>query len=287
MTDPVSPLPEDHPISEDGPAPRAVQATLNWYALALGLPNVLMQLSNIKVGYGVAESRVESGRLDRHPVKRLRTTLTFLAVATHGNAAERAYLREEINRAHRQVVSRPGSKVKYNAFDRELQLWVAACLYKGTEDMLNALELTFTDREWDELYQHSSRLATSLQVPRDMWPPDRESFAKYWNDSLSTLETDDYTRTFLRDLAGLAFLPTPLRAPLAPLSRFVTTGFLPQEFRDEIGLTWTPLNQTLFTRFVHTSARLNRALPPTARQFPFNLYLRDFRRRMRHGRPVV
>ncbi|ROO89411.1 uncharacterized protein (DUF2236 family) [Actinocorallia herbida] len=287
MTSPVSPLPKDQPVQEDGPVPRAVQATLSWYAMALGLPNVLMQLSNIKVGYGVAESRVESGRIDRHPIKRLRTTLTFLAVATHGTSAERAYMREEINRAHRQVVSKPGDKVKYNAFDRELQLWVAACLYKGTEDMITALELTFTDGEWEELYQHSSRLATSLQVPRDLWPADREAFAKYWNDALGALTTDEYTRGFLRDLAGLEFLPGPVSAALGPLSRFITTGFLPQEFRDELGLPWTARSQALFDKFVHASASLNRALPPVARRFPFNVYLWDFRRRMRLGRSVV
>jgi uncharacterized protein (DUF2236 family) len=39
-------------------------------ALLLGPANVIMQLARPGVGYGVMESRVESGRVDLHPIKR-------------------------------------------------------------------------------------------------------------------------------------------------------------------------------------------------------------------------
>jgi uncharacterized protein (DUF2236 family) len=51
-------------------------------ALLAGPANVIMQLSHPSVGYGVKESRVESGRIDRHPIKRARTTFTYLAAET-------------------------------------------------------------------------------------------------------------------------------------------------------------------------------------------------------------
>jgi uncharacterized protein (DUF2236 family) len=38
-------------------------------ALLAGPANVVMQLARPGVGYGVLESRVESGRLDLHPIK--------------------------------------------------------------------------------------------------------------------------------------------------------------------------------------------------------------------------
>ena len=50
--------------------------------LLVGAANVIMQLARPGVGYGVLESRVESGRVDLHPIKRARTTFTYLAVAT-------------------------------------------------------------------------------------------------------------------------------------------------------------------------------------------------------------
>ncbi|WP_448222861.1 oxygenase MpaB family protein [Gordonia iterans] len=53
-------------------------------ALLAGTANVIMQLSVPAVGYGVYESKVESGNVLKHPVKRTRTTLTYLAVAARG-----------------------------------------------------------------------------------------------------------------------------------------------------------------------------------------------------------
>src|SRR6202789_4174892 len=100
-------------------------------ALLAGPANVIMQLARPGVGYGVMESRVDSGRIDLHPIKRARTTFTYLAVATAGSDTQKAAFRRVVNRAHAQVYSTPDSPVQYNSFDPDLQLWVAACLYKG------------------------------------------------------------------------------------------------------------------------------------------------------------
>ena len=68
-----------------------------------GNANVILQLSHAPVGYGVLESTVDSGKVTLHPIERLRTTLTFLAVAMLGTGAERAKYRQAVNGAHRQV----------------------------------------------------------------------------------------------------------------------------------------------------------------------------------------
>src|ERR1700742_1068547 len=108
--------------------------TLMGMALLLGPANVIMQLAKPGVRYGVMESRVESGRIDLHPIKRARTTFTYLAVAMAGSDTQKAAFRRAVNRAHAQVYSTADSPVEYNAFDHDLQLWVAACLYKGGVD---------------------------------------------------------------------------------------------------------------------------------------------------------
>src|SRR6202161_4502398 len=100
-------------------------------ALLLGPANVIMQLARPGVGYGVLESRVESGRIDLHPIKRARTTFTYLAVAMAGSEAQKAAFRRAVNGAHAQVYSTADSPVEYNALDRELQLWVGAGAHKG------------------------------------------------------------------------------------------------------------------------------------------------------------
>ena len=66
-------------------------------ALLAGPANVIMQLARPGVGYGVMESRVESGRVDRHPIKRARTTFTYLAVATRGSDEQKAAFRRAVN----------------------------------------------------------------------------------------------------------------------------------------------------------------------------------------------
>src|SRR3954466_16300187 len=92
--------------------PEALLASLDAVApFALGNANVIMQLAHLPVGRGVAESPVESGRVDKHPVKRLRTTMSFLAIAILGSEEERLGLRSEIDRQHRQVRSKPGAPV--------------------------------------------------------------------------------------------------------------------------------------------------------------------------------
>src|SRR5437763_10790228 len=155
--------------------------------LLAGSANVIMQLSRAPVGYGVLESRVDSGNLFRHPVKRTRTTLTYLAVATMGTDAERAAYRQGVNRAHAQVHSTASSPVAYNAFDTDLQLWVAACLFKGFEDVY----LAFVGGDPERFYRDAAKLGTTLQVQPEMWPADRQAFKKYWAAGLDGVASDD------------------------------------------------------------------------------------------------
>jgi uncharacterized protein (DUF2236 family) len=139
----------------------------------------------------------------------------------------------------------------------------------------------------DEIYLHASRLGTTLQVPEDMWPADRAAFEEYWGAMLQKLEMDDLTRGYLQSLAGLGFLPAPIRWTLGPFSRFVTMGFLPPEFRAELGLPWSDRKQARFERFTRTAAAVNRLMPPPLRAFPWNMYLRDTRRRLHKGKAFV
>ncbi|MFA1537955.1 oxygenase MpaB family protein [Actinomadura monticuli] len=265
--------------------PQVVLDTFSGIALAAAAANVVMQLARLPIGHGVAESKVESGRVDKHPVKRARTTLTYIAVAMLGSEDERKAMRQEVNRAHRQV--RAKEPVPYNAFDPELQLWVAACLYFGVEMIYEILYGKPTPEEAAELYRYGARFGTTLQMKPELWPPDRAAFEEYWQDGVRKIEMDDVTRAYLRDLTELRFLHAPVRIGLGRFHTFMTLGFLPQPFRDELGYEWTPRDQRRFDRLTRALARANRLMPRPAREFPFNVYLHDFRRRIKSGRPVV
>ena len=260
-------------------------------ALLAGPANVIMQLARPGVGYGVLESRVESGRVDLHPIKRARTTFTYLAVATGGSDAQKEAFRRAVNRAHAQVYSTPESPVQYHAFDVDLQLWVGACMYKGGVDIYRTFIGELDDEDADRHYREGMTLATTLQVPPEMWPPDRAAFDRYWQESLAKVHIDDAVREYLFPIAagrmrGVA-LPGPLQRLSDNFALLITTGFLPQRFRDEMRLPWDATKQRRFDRLMAVLRTVNRLLPRFIRRFPFNILLWDVDRRIRTGRPLV
>lgn len=293
------PLPHvERPIS-DPPRPHrsrrrrrvASDYGLMGVALLAGPANVIMELSRPGVGHGVAESRVESGRIDRHPIKRARTTFTYIAVANAGTDAQRVAFRRAVNRAHAQVYSTPDSPVSYNAFDPELQLWVAACIYKGGVDIHRTFVGEIPEEDADRLYREGMSIGTTLQVPPDLWPADRAAFDRYWQESLDKVHIDETVREFLYPIAVSRIkgvrLPRAVQQRMESFNLLITTGFLPQRFRDEMRLPWDAARQRRFDQLMSLFGAVNRMLPRIVRQFPFNLMLWDLDRRMKTGRPLV
>ncbi len=251
-----------------------------------GNANVIMQLSRPEVGYGVMNSRVHSGSALRHPVKRARTTFTYIAVAMLGTDEERTVFRRAVNGQHAQVVSTPEEPVDYHAMDPELQTWVAACLYVGTRDIAERLHGRLPEEEADGLYAHCARFGTTLQMPAAAWPADRAAFERYWQRERRRIHVDAAVRAYLLRLLT--------QGATGPLGRFVvgrhlfaTRGFLPPEFREAMGLPWSSDDQARFERLTRRAGRLERALPLAFRTLPFDLLLRDLRRRVRSGVPLV
>jgi uncharacterized protein (DUF2236 family) len=260
-------------------------------ALLAGPANVIMQLARPGVGYGVMESRVESGRIDLHPIKRARTTFTYLAVATAGSDAQKDAFRRAVNRAHAQVYSTAESPVQYNAFDVDLQLWVGACLYKGGVDIHRLFIGELDEAGADHNYREGMTLATTLQVPPEMWPADRAAFDQYWQQSLAQVHIDDAVRDYLFPIAAGRVrgvrLPRPVQRLVDNFNLLITTGFLPQRFRDEMRLPWDAARQRRFDRLLVVLRTVNRLMPRFVRQFPFNVLLWDVDRRIKKGRPLV
>ena len=258
--------------------------------LLAGPANVIMQLSRPAIGYGVKESRVESGRIDRHPIKRTRTTFTYIAVAIGGTPEQRALYRRAVNRAHAQVYSRPEDPVAYNAFDPELQLWVAACMYKGIVDVHRLFVGELDDETADAHYRDAAGLGTMLQVPPEMWPKDRAAFDEYWCEQLDKVHIDDSVRKFLYPIAAARPpipLPRQIQRRVDEFGLLITTGFLPQRFRDEMGLTWDARRQRRFNLLMKAIRVANNLAPKFIREFPFNVMLLDLDWRIRTGRPLV
>jgi uncharacterized protein (DUF2236 family) len=231
-------------------------------ALLASTANAVVQLARPAIGYGVLESKVESCQAMRHPFRRLRNTITYMSVAVMGTEEERAYYRRQVNRAHAPVRSAPDSPVSYSAFDPRLQLWVAACLFRGGMDVRTRLHGPVDEATADAIYRECRRFGTTLQVPEHMWPADRAAFEEYWAAALAELRIDPPVRDYLDRLIMLEYLPRPFGAALGPLNRFVTTGFLPPPFprADAAALDRT---RPAPVRLPHPDSRVGQ--PPPAR----------------------
>lgn len=282
----IEPLPEESrgpELVDDREAiKRARGHMVGLGAAYFGAANVAMQLARPEVGYGVVESKVEGGRGDLHPIKRARTTSTFLAVALIGSSEDRAGYREAINRQHVQVRSTEESPVKYNAFDPQLQLWVAACLYYGLADSAERM-IRLDDEARDILYQHGARLGTTLQVRPEMWPEDRVAFVAYWRQQVAQIRVDPPVRDFVVSTMKLGPFPWILRVIGGGFHYFMNVGSLPPEFRAAYGLTWTGKQQRWYDRVIKVSSLGMRVLPPALRIAPLYVLLWEMRLRKRLG----
>ncbi|GAA4387980.1 oxygenase MpaB family protein [Tsukamurella soli] len=259
-------------------------------SVTAGPANVIMQLSWPGVGYGVMESRVHSGALFRHPIKRTRTTFTYLAVVIFGSDADRASYRAEVDRQHRQVFSDrdTASPVKYHAMDPHLQLWVAMCLYVGFEDTHELLRGRMSDEQKELFYVGSEKLGTTLQVRPGMWPATRAEFETRWIEMCQKILTTDATRGYLRSIVDMDFVSTsPLLGPLRRVQRFLTAGYLAPVFREAMQIEWSARDQRSFDRTLAVLARVERAIPLPLAQLPYRMLVWDLRIRHRLGRSAV
>ncbi|AFM15043.1 hypothetical protein Mycch_0217 [Mycolicibacterium chubuense NBB4] len=267
--------------------PVRVADAMDFWSFAAGAANVVMQLSRPGVGHGVVESKVDSGNLMKHPWKRARTTFSYLAVAAFGTDADRTAFRAAVDGVHRHVKSGPSSPVRYHAFDRDLQMWVAACLFVGLEDTYQLLRGEMTPEQSEQFYRSGWPLGTTLQVTEDQWPATRADFDRYWDTACEQVAVDDVVRAYLTDLINLRMINPLLALPFRPLLKFLTVGFLAPVFRDALGVTWGPVRQRLFERLFLTVAFVNRFLPPFVRQGASHVLLADVRQRVRRHRELV
>ncbi|MFF2485915.1 oxygenase MpaB family protein [Microbacterium sp. NPDC058062] len=264
----------------------ALRQAANWFILAAGTANVIMQLSRPAVAYGVMESKVDEGSLFKNPKRRARTTTAYIAVTMLGGADERAAMRRATNASHARVRSEPGHPVGYNAFDPALQKWVAACLYLGAEQACERVHGPLGGAFAERFYQQGSVFGTTLQLPPDAWPRSRDAFEEYWRDSLADLTIDPTTRQYLMRIVRREYLGRRVPARLLRLRQRLVASYLGPDFRALMQLPWTDADARSFDSFNRRLGRLMRLVPVAVREAPLRRSLRDVQRRLEEGRPL-
>lgn len=276
------------PVAEPAVAERSLEGlNLSDYVgeafLFLGAgATVLMQMAEPGVGHGVSD---HSSVLSR-PMDRLRTTMTYVYAVTLGSDEERRALVRMTNRAHVPIRSKPGAKVPYNGFDPDLQLWVAATLYKNGQDLYERFLGPMDEQTADRIYRQSAIYGTALQVKPESWPATRAAFDEYWAGKLDDLEIDGQVRTFIHKLMSGGDSPWFIRLGM-PLNRWMTRGLLPADIREQLHWTWSTTDQRLFDLFFTVVPPVYRMIPKRLRWAPAGYYLWDMRKRLRSGRGLI
>ncbi|MFW0797575.1 oxygenase MpaB family protein [Gordonia sp. CPCC 205515] len=254
--------------------------------------NVIMQLAHPKVGHGVVESRVDSGSAVKHPIKRSRTTGTFLAVALLGDDHDRAYVHRELQRVHALVYSTDKSPVRYHANDSRLQLWVAVCLLKYFIDQYELLygQLSTTERE--RVVADSRWLGTTLNVRDDQWPASYAQLQEYWAAQVESMTIDAPVRELLQSLSDLSFLSyrfgvagTMVHQALGRPMNYLIKAGLPDGFREQMHWRWTAADERIYAATLRAARIVDPAVGRVMRGLLF-AYLLDMRLRRRFGVPV-
>ena len=239
---------------------------------------VLYQLALLGVGRGVAE---HSTTLIR-PVDRLRTTLTYVYVLTYGTPEERQAVARMVNKAHAGVRGRG-----YTAYDRDLQLWVAATLAYNGGFIYEKVYGPLSEATKERLYRDSWIFGTALQVREEDWPATNAEFEEYWDHMVSTqLSSEPLVQDYVRKLLSPKGQPWFAR-PLSGLQSLVTRGNLPPEVREVLALGWSWRDQKRYDLFWSVHNVVYPLVPAFVRKAHARLVLRDFRRRMRKGLRVI
>jgi uncharacterized protein (DUF2236 family) len=246
--------------------------------LAGGARAILLQLAMPAVGRGVARH----SDFTSDPLCRLRHTLTYLYVLVYGTGDEVRRIVGHVDAAHAPVHSAPGDGVpRYDAFDPQQQLWVAATLYDSALTVYTAVFGALDEDDADALYRQYAVLGTALQMPAELWPADRAAFSDYWRSSLAELRVDDEARRVAHDLLYPVHAPVWVRA-MMPAVRFLTAGFLDPVVRASFGLCWDARRQRRFDRTLRGLAVVYPRVPRVLRRWPARHYLLGFRRAAGH-----
>lgn len=242
---------------------------------------ILLQIAHPAVGRGV----VDHSDFAADPLRRLRATLTFAYAAVYGSPDQLAAVKRAVNQAHAPVRSAipSGDGPAYNAFDPQLQLWVAATLYDSAVTMYEYIYGPLDAESADRIYAEYSVLGTALQVPPQLWPADRQAFEEYWAETLPTLKVTPATRAVAYQLLHAANLPLWLRSAM-PLARLVTAGLLPVPLRVDFGLPWDRHRQRRFDRLMRLTESIYPHLPGWLRHRPRNILLGRLNRSIRASR---
>ncbi|PGH15322.1 hypothetical protein AJ79_02487 [Helicocarpus griseus UAMH5409] len=257
-----------------------------------GLTAVLLQIAHPGVGKGVGRHSNFSTRL----LERTQNTAIFINVMVFGTEAEKTAFRNFVTLAHQHVNGKRSGQ-PYDAMDPQLQLWVAATMYKTMLEKYETVFHPLSEAERDQVYQEFSTFGTVLQVPLSLWPENREAFDKYWDKELVSLRVPTEAVRVAQDLFYPRYSKLPsVLAPILffrrPMDMAMATEELPEHVRHDFGLKSTFWTRTRYEALMAFYKLTYKVYPESVRTWQRDYYLWMMRQRFakkgmtRNGKPI-
>lgn len=245
--------------------PESVIHKIDQEALVLlgGGRSILLQLAHPFVAAGVDDhSNFQQEILDR-----LHRTLLFMQNLVFEERSRARKASQNFHAMHERIRGRLPHRAgrfqagaPYSGKDPEAKLWVHATFVDTSLKVYERFVAPLTAEQRKHYYSDTLLLAQLMHVPEKLLPKTLEAFQDYMENMLAS-DTLATTHTAQR-LAHAVLYPQVGLVPAmtAALLRFVTAGILPQRFRREYGLKWTPRHQ--FT--LNCLSRCTRTIRPVA-----------------------
>lgn len=101
------------------------------------------------------------------------------------------------------------------------------------------------------------------------------------------MAVDEKIRGFIDDLLHLRMIHWYLRVLFGGLLRFLTVGYLPPYFREQLGVEWSAADQRRFEHLFLFVGFVNRFIPRFIRTMGTHSMMANVRRRMKKQRALI
>ncbi|WP_158886634.1 oxygenase MpaB family protein [Amycolatopsis anabasis] len=255
-------------------APPIVRGTAAWRyfgdfrgALLAGQV-LLLQVAHPVVAAGVRDH----SNYQQDPWTRLLRTAGSLSIYIYGGRDGARFEADRLRELHRSFRGVDADGNRYSALNPHAYAWVHATLVKLPVDAQRFFGHPLTPAELDEYYAQLCEVGRMLGLRERDIPPDWASFEDYYDEMVAGFGPNETIETLLETIRTVRkprSIPGPLWTPLRRWQHrfqlFLISATLPADFRDKLGLQWTPGRQRRFDRFRAVTRMLGDLLPISLR----------------------
>ncbi|MET8999292.1 oxygenase MpaB family protein [Amycolatopsis sp. NPDC004169] len=186
------------------------------------------------------------------PWTRLMRTGASLSIYVYGGEAGARVEAARLRALHRTFTGVADGR-RYSALDPAAYAWVHATLVKVPVDAQRFFGRGLSTSELEEYYAQMCDIGRMLGVRERDLPPDWAAFERYYDSMVAGFSVNPTIEQLFETIRTVpkpvSWLPDSWWRWHARIQMFLIRATLPPEFREHLGLQWTPRDERRFARF--------------------------------------